>query len=535
MISNLPTLDGQWTDFANLSKNFSSDTTTAPLPGREVRVNLVYELINTIEKNDTPQLFYLHTILPHMPFVYLPSGKYYGPESTFPHGMDDNRWNESPWESIQGYQRHLLQLAFVDKLLGEIIAKLKSEQLFDETILIITGDHGESFRERTKPRGISEENLQDTLLVPLFVKLPYQDSAEISTRNVESIDILPTIAELIESDVDWEFDGQSLFATGIEKNNKNVYFHTGEIRSYSDNFPGLEASLQRKADIFENNSIDGLFAAGKYGSLVMQNTQSLLIGESASQRIELENIAQYRLVDTASDYLPAHLKGKIKTQSGEVINESTNIAISLNGIIATTTSSFETDNNWGNFTAMLPEHLFIDGVNNIDLFLIDDSDEVISLHPILFEGESVNIQPRQVISFSKNAIETKYVISGLSPPSNTFSWSDSNSVLFEFSAPGATNNLMLTAKVIPFLGDGKIPSQEVNILVNNTLIGNWNLDTAGIHEESVTIPLQLLDEDGSFVLEFDIPNAAVPKDLGVNGDARMLGIAFLSMSITPIN
>ena len=49
----------------------------------------------------------------------------------------------------QSYQRHLLQVMFVDRLVGELIRQLQQENLYDSTLLVLTADHGASFRRVT--------------------------------------------------------------------------------------------------------------------------------------------------------------------------------------------------------------------------------------------------------------------------------------------------------------------------------------------------------------------------------------------------
>src|SRR6266513_1488131 len=44
--------------------------------------------------------------------------------------------------------RYRNAVAFVDMLMGEFLEKLQSNGLMDESIIVVTGDHGEEFLER---------------------------------------------------------------------------------------------------------------------------------------------------------------------------------------------------------------------------------------------------------------------------------------------------------------------------------------------------------------------------------------------------
>ncbi len=59
------------------------------------------------------------------------------------------------------------------------------------------------------PRYVEEATARDVMHVPLFIKEPFQESGRTSDRNVESIDVLPTIAELLDVEIPWRVDGVS--------------------------------------------------------------------------------------------------------------------------------------------------------------------------------------------------------------------------------------------------------------------------------------------------------------------------------------
>ena len=62
-----------------------------------------------------PTLAFIHSILPHHPWRYLPSGRQYADATTLP-GLDDDVWTPDAMLVEPSYARHLLQVAFVDRL-----------------------------------------------------------------------------------------------------------------------------------------------------------------------------------------------------------------------------------------------------------------------------------------------------------------------------------------------------------------------------------------------------------------------------------
>lgn len=102
-------------------------------------------------------------------------------------------------------------VSYQDDLLGQLIEKLKSWGVWDQTMLIITADHGdEQWEDGRVGHGGSE---RETLVhVPLLVHCPGTFPAVKITEGTEGIDIVPTIADVLGVPVDPEWQGMSLVA-----------------------------------------------------------------------------------------------------------------------------------------------------------------------------------------------------------------------------------------------------------------------------------------------------------------------------------
>ena len=55
-------------------------------------------------------------------------------------------WTDNQSAVNQYWQRHLLQLGFTDRLLGRLVTRLRRAGLYDRSLLVVTADHGASFR-----------------------------------------------------------------------------------------------------------------------------------------------------------------------------------------------------------------------------------------------------------------------------------------------------------------------------------------------------------------------------------------------------
>ncbi len=121
--------------------------------------------IQEIYRDRKQYLFFMHVQLPHIPWRYLPSGKQY--LDTRMDGIKDERWKNNQWLVYQGMQRHLLQLAYVDKLLGKLLSRLRDTGSFDDALILVTADHGASFRVDAHRRALEERNIVDIISIPL--------------------------------------------------------------------------------------------------------------------------------------------------------------------------------------------------------------------------------------------------------------------------------------------------------------------------------------------------------------------------------
>ena len=175
-----------------------------------------------------PTAHVLHLLLPHTPWHYLPSGVRYEAPEDLPTGG-------AAWWPYLARQRHLLQLGYADRLLGETLDALRASGAYDESLVVVTADHGVTFARDSVGRGMGHLRLSPTevLWVPTFVKAPGQRTGEVDDRNWQHVDLVPTIADLAGLHVPWRMDGVSARGprrTGSDK----TFYDTPEARVTED-------------------------------------------------------------------------------------------------------------------------------------------------------------------------------------------------------------------------------------------------------------------------------------------------------------
>lgn len=174
--------------------------------------------LESIPESGEPGLHFIHVQIPHLPWVYLPSGKRYlsgGDISLFgKRGL----WTRDEALVTLAYQRHLLQVGFADRLLGRLLKKLKSHDLYDRSLVVVASDHGVSFRPGGSRRAMTDANFKNILNVPLLIKAPHQEQGRASDRPTRTTDVLPTIAGILGVPAPWPTDGIPVMETELPEN-----------------------------------------------------------------------------------------------------------------------------------------------------------------------------------------------------------------------------------------------------------------------------------------------------------------------------
>src|SRR5262249_30270812 len=94
--------------------------------------------------------------------------------------------------------------------LAKLIGALRAQKLYDDSVIIVTADHGESLGahgEETHGIFLYDE----TIRVPLLAKLPQSQLAGKRVKGkVRLVDVAPTILEVVGVPVPSQMQGQSL-------------------------------------------------------------------------------------------------------------------------------------------------------------------------------------------------------------------------------------------------------------------------------------------------------------------------------------
>jgi hypothetical protein len=127
----------------------------------------------------------------------------------------------------------------------------------------------------------------------------------------------------------------------------------------------------------------------------------------------------------------------------------------------------------------------------------------------------------------------KDFLQGFSDPEGWATWNNGKRSIIELIINSVPDDLIFEASVYPHIQDN-LPTQEIRFIINGHYIESITLTERGMQKIAFAIPNGILNE-GLNSLLFEIPNAATPKELGINEDTRRLGVAFEWFKIDKIN
>ncbi len=101
------------------------------------------------------------------------------------------------------------EIAFLDAQLGQLFAFLKTRGLWERMLVIIVADHGQAHGEQAF-WGHGERLLEPVVKVPLLIKLPHQDRGHTVSEPIQTLDIVPTLADFLGIETPAGCTGRSL-------------------------------------------------------------------------------------------------------------------------------------------------------------------------------------------------------------------------------------------------------------------------------------------------------------------------------------
>ncbi len=128
-------------------------------------------------------------------------------------------WRETEWADLTPEERRLSRLRFyalcsyADHLFGKVLNKLEEIGEADNTIIVMTSDHGDMLGERGR---ITKYCLYDgSVRVPIILAGPGVPEGRVDDRPAELVDIMPTLLAAAGTEVPKELPGNNLLGNAV--------------------------------------------------------------------------------------------------------------------------------------------------------------------------------------------------------------------------------------------------------------------------------------------------------------------------------
>jgi hypothetical protein len=327
--------------------------------------------------DDGPALHYLHILLPHVPFRHLPDGTRYPHPDPDPGRDGDDRVGD-PWLTTLERQRHVLQMAYTDRLLGDLLTTLRDREVYDEALVIVTADHGIAFQPDRPIRGLDTDGLIDDELaaqlmwVPLLVKEPGQQEGTVRDGDVTLLDVVPTVADVLDLELPWPVEGRSVLGADrpagtktLFKSEVNPFYVTAGEPYEIDAATGWDLVVGSSVEAFMPDVGDRWrpWRIGPGPELVGAPADEVS-GRLVPVEVELADPGPLGAVDRSSGTVPALVRGRLAG-----VAPGTPLAVVVNGTVAATAPAMA-DGGDAAVAAMVPEWVLHDGANEVTVHRI---------------------------------------------------------------------------------------------------------------------------------------------------------------------
>ena len=240
-------------------------------------------------------------------------------------------------------------------MLGRVIARLRRTGLYDRALIVVASDHGVSFEPGVASRAVNADNFAEVASVPLLIKAPGQRGGRIDDANVSTIDVLPTVASLLDTRLPWRVNG---VPAGRRSTSGRVEMQRAVDRG-TVSLPFAEFVRRRNAAV-DRMSADFVLRRRVPvrrsvidADLVGRPLSGLELQASPGGRVELDGADALRSADPHGKTVPCVIAGRL-TDDGQ---PGERLAIAVNGRVATVVKPFR-EEGARRFSALASPDLF---------------------------------------------------------------------------------------------------------------------------------------------------------------------------------
>jgi hypothetical protein len=250
---------------------------------------------------------------------------------------------------------------------------------WDNTVVVVTADHGVSHKPDSLRRETDARNYELTALVPLFLKAVDQRDGVVRDDFVMNTDIVPTVVGLLGARPvlqNW-FDGADLLSPGYTKRTALTFNHAcmdaekagGAIQSrqYPTNVQSLLTEEAKRADMLFGSAVNPEIRFGVHPDWLGKSPYSIGVGPDTDYSMTISpNWVDWDHLDVNGRFLPLHLTGRVASTSQGPLT----VVATINGSVASVMPTIREGED-DVYSAMVESDRFHDGKNTLGVWAVD--------------------------------------------------------------------------------------------------------------------------------------------------------------------
>ncbi len=297
-----------------------------------LQVKALQNVTDRATTSETPSLHFAHVLLPHRPWGLTPDLRYMPDVLEYP----DPRSESLVDRRRDNYQSMLRQYVATDTLIGDLVTKMKASPNWDNTMIVVTADHGITFEPGKSYRDTIDVNspgtLDDIYRIPLFIKYPNQSISAVNDCTASSVDILPTVMAVTSITPSWKTDGKNLSTLCPSRPSRTIRWPLGSYELTTSFASLLKRVKYYNQWISADTDVDGIYRSARSGSLIGTNApEAAPANKNISWRLNLsknyQNIGSGRLSP-----VPARASGLLYVK--KTVCTKCEALIAVNGVFA---------------------------------------------------------------------------------------------------------------------------------------------------------------------------------------------------------
>jgi hypothetical protein len=248
---------------------------------------------------------------------------------------------------------------------------------------------------------VSEDNVEEVAPVPLFIKAPGQMEGQVDESLVRTIDIVPTIADLLGTEVWWRNDGHSVYSEASRERDELAIVTRNlrkQIRIDREELEERRAANRRRwarlfgtgahSELVFGDPWAGVYRVGPNRELIDKKVAGLHLGQPVGEaltvarrpnasdaaptgvRPKIANANLLRDIRPEDAIYPTRVTGRLAGAPAEGVRE---LALAVNGRIRAVGRSFRLGRRPAEFFSfVVPERALRRGANHAQLFEVVD-------------------------------------------------------------------------------------------------------------------------------------------------------------------